>query len=241
MVILVVVDNANAYANFTNMTTKQAQSDAVTLAQAQSVEELIEGIFRTSGLLANPVVSLRALQNVGHKIVATADFSASGIEAMPHIGGPSILINDSLVKLPETSTNPEELAFEAAKLDSIGAEEELRAAEGGAIPAVELGRRINLSDETVTTYRKKGILIGLPKGRRNWEYPAWQACQGQLLPGLDKVLAALAEKRLSPLSAVSFFLTKSEDIDDLSPLELLRAGRIEEAVEHAQRHGDIGS
>ena len=132
--------------------------------------------------------------------------------------------------------------FEAAKLDAIGVEVELRNAEGGGLTSAQIARQLGLkSSSAIRSYRIRGQLFAWEKSHRDLRYPAWQIYRGKPLPGLADVLQIFEEKGLPPLSIISFFVCPSEDLNGKTPLKLLRAHRVAEVVEHARRLGDIGS
>jgi hypothetical protein len=133
-------------------------------------------------------------------------------------------------------------AFERVLLRSLGADAELRDAEGGGLSDAEFAERMGLgSRETIRQYRQKGRIFGWLKGSRSYRYPAWQIHRKELLPGLAEVLAVLREKGLHSLSIIGYFLTPSDGLDDVRPLDLLREGKIDQVVADAQRYGDIGT
>ena len=133
-------------------------------------------------------------------------------------------------------------AFERVLLRSLGADSELRDSEGGGLSDAEFAERMGLgSRETIRQYREKGRIFGWLKGSRSYRYPAWQIHRKELLPGLAEVLAVLREKGLHPLSIIGYFLTPSDGLDDVRPLDLLREGKIDQVVADAQRYGDIGT
>jgi hypothetical protein len=142
----------------------------------------------------------------------------------------------------EIPSDAEEEAFERVRLRSLGADAELRDAEGGGLSDMEFATGMGLSArETVRQYREKGRIFAWRRDLRSYRYPAWQIHRKQLLPGLSEVLAVLKEKPLEPLSIVGYFLTPSDDLDDARPLDLLREGKVAEVVADAKRYGDIGS
>lgn len=142
----------------------------------------------------------------------------------------------------ELPTVTADAAFERVQLRSLGADDELRNAEGGGLSDAEFGARLGISSrETVRKYRLNNSIFGYLKGLRTYRYPAWQIHHGQLLPGLDRVIAILVHKRLQPLSMISYFLTPSSDLDENRPLDLLRKGQAEDVVADAKRYGDIGT
>ena len=133
-------------------------------------------------------------------------------------------------------------AFERVLLRSLGADAELRDAEGGGLSDAEFAERMGLgSRETIRQYRQKGRIFGWLKGSRSYRYPAWQIHRKELLPGLAEVLAVLREKGLHSLSIIGYFLTPSDGLDDVRPLDLLRESKIDQVVADAQRYGDIGT
>jgi hypothetical protein len=133
-------------------------------------------------------------------------------------------------------------AFELVRLRSLGLEQDILAEEGGAISDAEFAHRLHLkSRQTVHNYREAGKLFALPKGARNFVYPAWQIHRGALLRGLEAVLKELQKKRMSPSGTALFFLTPAEALEGKRPLDLLRQGETEDVLLHAQRYGVIGS
>ena len=133
-------------------------------------------------------------------------------------------------------------AFERVRLRSLGAGDELRNAEGGGLSDAEFAARLGLrSRETIRQYREKGRIFGWLKDSRSHRYPAWQIFHKELLPGLSRVLDVLKEKEMRPLAIVSYFLTPSHAMSELSPLDMLRKGNVAEVVSDAERYGDIGA
>lgn len=133
-------------------------------------------------------------------------------------------------------------AFERVQLRSLGANAELRDAEGGGLSDSEFAARLGVNArETIRQYREKGRVFAWPKDMRSYRYPAWQIHHRQLLPGLAEALAVLRAKQLEPFSIVSYFLTPSDDLGDARPLDLLREGKVAEVAADAKRYGDIGS
>lgn len=142
---------------------------------------------------------------------------------------------------PSALGDPEEIAFAWYRKDSARAEAELRRAFGGCISAFEFASRISRSAATVRRWRRVGAIVGVRQKRGGFEYPAWQIYRGELLPGLEHVLGILRDKGLSPLTIISVMITRVLEADDLSPLVLLRRGRIDDALGCAHRYGDIGA
>jgi hypothetical protein len=143
------------------------------------------------------------------------------------------------IEVPAGNTDA---AFERVRLRSVGVENELRDAEGGGLSDAQFAHSLGIkSRETIRKYREGRRIFGFRKGVRAYRYPAWQIHEGQLLPGLDKVIEILVGKKLQPLSIISYFLTPSSDLDEARPLDVLRKGRVEDVVAAAKRYGDIGT
>lgn len=133
-------------------------------------------------------------------------------------------------------------AFERVRLRSLGAGDELRNGEGGGLSDAQFASHLGLrSRETIRQYREKGRIFGWLKDSRSYRYPAWQIYHKELLPGLVQVLAVLKEKELRPLAKISYFLTPSHALGELSPLDMLRKGNVAEVIADAERYGDIGA
>jgi nucleoid DNA-binding protein len=142
------------------------------------------------------------------------------------------------IELPKDA---EDEVFERVRLRSLGADAELRDAEGGGLADLEFATRLGLSSrETIRQYRGKGLIFAWRKDMRSYRYPAWQIHRQQLLPGLAEVLRVLKEEQLEPFSIIGYFLTPSDDLEDARPLDLLREGKVAEVVADAKRYGDIG-
>jgi hypothetical protein len=133
-------------------------------------------------------------------------------------------------------------AFERVRLRSLGADDELRAAEGGGLSDAEFAARLGIrSRETIRQYRAKKLIFGWHKDLRSYRYPAWQIHRKALLPGLEQIIAVLERKGLQPLAIIGYFLTPSSDLGDTRPLDLLRKGQVAEVLADAERYGDIGT
>jgi hypothetical protein len=142
----------------------------------------------------------------------------------------------------EIPTDAADEAFERVLLRSLGADSELRNAEGGGLSDIEFAARLGLnSRETVRQYREKGRIFAWRKDTRSYRYPAWQIHHSQLLPGLSEVLTVLKGKQLEAFPIISYFLTPSDDLEGARPLDLLRNASVEEVLADARRYGDIGS
>jgi hypothetical protein len=97
--------------------------------------------------------------------------------------------------------------------------------EGGGLGAAEVASRLGLSRQAVYLRRRAGRLLAVP-GPRGEVFPAWQIVDGETLPGLERVLEVL--DGVPAAQALQFFLSPLDELDGARPVDLLRAGRVEE-------------
>ena len=119
-----------------------------------------------------------------------------------------------------------------ARLRGLRLQEDLLAAEGGAISTREIAAAIGITRQAIDKRRKSGALIGVSLGKRGYLYPAWQVG----LNGLTDVLAEL--RGYDPWTLLAFMLTPNIRLEGRTPLTALRAGDIAQAVEAAQLYGE---
>lgn len=118
-----------------------------------------------------------------------------------------------------------------ARLRGLAVKEKLLAAEGGALSAKEMAHALGITRQAVDARRKRGALIGLTMGKRGFVYPSWQLG----LEGLDAVLYEL--QGLDPWSQLAFLLTSNVWLDGDRPIDALRNGDFDLAVDAARTHG----
>jgi hypothetical protein len=123
----------------------------------------------------------------------------------------------------------------AARSRGVLRRDDLMNQAGGALSPGELAERTGMSRQTVNNWRRKGQVIAIPRGRRDFVFPACQLGEDRLLPGLDRVLAASALRH--PLGQLEMLLAPSPRMGGASPLALLRGGRVEDAVALAAASG----
>ena len=121
-------------------------------------------------------------------------------------------------------------------LAGIDAKEQLLTAEGGTISGAEAARLLGISRQAVDKRRRAGRLIGLSLGRRGFAYPVWQFQDGEVLPGLDRVLRQLDND--APWVWVLFLLNPHERLAGATPLAALRQGRVDEVLAVASWFGE---
>ena len=159
---------------------------------------------------------------------------------------PGISVPDFLASLFEScadqiGANPSENeAKKIALARGILARKELELTEGGSLSAEELANALGRTRQGIDYLRREGLIVAWRTTQGKWRYPAWQlTAQGGLLPGVRECLKALNTH--SEWEPMIFFLSPRESLKGKRPLDLLRAGRLEEAVAAAERHGAHGA
>ena len=118
--------------------------------------------------------------------------------------------------------------------------EALLAAEGGVASSEELGKLLGITRQAIDKRRRNGKLFAV-RERGDWFYPRWQVADGEVLDGLDDVLAELCQGELGPWDFMVFFLRTNTEREGESPLQALRAGRRDVAVRAARMYCEHGA
>jgi helix-turn-helix protein len=111
-------------------------------------------------------------------------------------------------------------------------------AGGGSLSGDEIAAALGISRRAVDKLRRQGRLLAVRDGG-TWRYPAWQIADGDLLPGLTRILRALHEQ--SPWTIMAFLLSRSMRLGSRRPLDLLRRGRVEPVLKAAESYGEHGA
>lgn len=123
-----------------------------------------------------------------------------------------------------------------ARLAGLQARQALLEAGGGAYTAAQMADLLGISRQAVDNRRRHGTLLALTLGKRGNIYPAWQIDEGQVLQGLDVVLAELSD--YNPWTRLAFMLNPNTWLDDETPLTELRRGHVERVREAASLYGE---
>lgn len=97
----------------------------------------------------------------------------------------------------------------------------LAEAAGGMLSADEVGKALGISRQAVDKRRTAGKLLAV-RVRGDWHYPAIQFHDGEVLPGIEAVVAGMPEA--SPWSVLDFLLAPDGALDGRSPIAALQAG-----------------
>ncbi len=127
----------------------------------------------------------------------------------------------------------------AAKLRGTERQQALVNSGGGVLSAEETAHLLSISRQAVDKRRRQGQLIGLTQGRRGYAYPVWQFENGRTIEHLEKVLHALRDH--DPWMQLIFFLNANDRLNGITPLQALRAGKVEQVIQAAQAYGEQGA
>jgi len=115
-----------------------------------------------------------------------------------------------------------------------------RRAEGGAWSGGELQERFQLSAANLHRRRKEHRIVFWRDARHAFFYPKWQFTgTGALGPGIEDILRIF--KSFDEWRIMRYFLTPRYQLQGKRPLDLLRAGDIENVLSHARTHAEEGS
>ena len=90
-----------------------------------------------------------------------------------------------------------------------------------ALSADATARRLGITCEIVDERRRVGTLLAISEGS-DWWYPACQFRQGEVVPGLTKVIRGLAAA--GPWGMLDFLLAPNTVLAGRTPLQALLAG-----------------
>lgn len=127
----------------------------------------------------------------------------------------------------------------AARFKGVQVKHELLYGDGQPFTSEELAKLLHITRQAVDKRRSKGQLLGVSLGRRGYFYPVWQVRKEAVLPGIERVLAAL--KDYDPWTQLMFFKTGDIRLGGAIPLERLQAGDIEAVVWAAECYGTQAS
>ena len=97
----------------------------------------------------------------------------------------------------------------------------LAEAAGGMLSADDTGKVLGISRQAVDKRRAAGRLLAV-RVRGDWHYPAAQFRDGEVLPGIEEVIAGMPDA--SAWSVLDFLLAPDDALGGRSPLSALRVG-----------------
>ncbi|HWE51607.1 MAG TPA: hypothetical protein VG273_17575 [Bryobacteraceae bacterium] len=111
---------------------------------------------------------------------------------------------------------------------------------GGAFTAEQVATNLGITRQAVEKRRRAGKLIAVTTGRHGYRYPVWQFSDSGTLQGLDEVLAVLTPFH-DEWMQMAFFLQPDHLLNGDSPLDSLKAGRLEPVLSAARFYGEHGA
>lgn len=136
-------------------------------------------------------------------------------------------------------TRQDKLALALAR--GIETRQKLAEAEGGSLSSEEVARMLGISKTAVLKRLNAGKMLAWQEERLGARrFPRWQFDeQGVLLSGMGEVLQCLkANPHLDDWAKILFFLQNKPSLGGQRPLDLLRNGRVKEAVQSAHAYAD---
>jgi hypothetical protein len=137
----------------------------------------------------------------------------------------------------EDLTRVEPLA--PAFIRGIQAQRRLIEEHGGTLAAEQVAEILGITRQAVEKRRRAGKLIALTVGRHGYRYPVWQFTKTGVLPGFEDVLAALAS--YDEWMQTAFFVSENPRLGDHTPLEMLKAGKLDWVLNAAEAYGEHGA
>lgn len=136
---------------------------------------------------------------------------------------------------PSLDNLEEEKAKNWVLASGILARKGLEQAEGGSLSSEEVAELLGLKHRPSVAYKRRAReLIAWRVTTGKWRYPRWQFTPNGILPGIKECLRALQTD--NGFGAMVFFLSPRHSLGGQRPLDLLRDGKIKEAVAVAERH-----
>lgn len=202
----------------------------------EEIEQALRGLVRAGDASVRGVFVRRALRAVARLSQQMGEASLREAVAAPSDLGVLLAALESGPGLDGLSHDD---PFAQARLRGIETRQRLLTAEGGTLGAQEVAAHLNLSRQAVYKRFRAGRLLAVDCGRHGQAFPAWQLVPGGVLPGLEEVLAVLAD--LDPWTKLAFFLEANAATGGRTPLEALRRGKLTEVLRAAKMHGEHGA
>jgi hypothetical protein len=126
-----------------------------------------------------------------------------------------------------------------AFIRGIESQRKLIEEHGGALSAEEVAQILGISRQAVDKRRRSRNLIALSTGRHGYRYPVWQFTKSGPLPGLEDVLQALEPH--DEWMQIAFFVSDNPRLGGQSPINMLKAGKLERVLNAARAYGEHGA
>jgi hypothetical protein len=168
------------------------------------------------------------MQAVGTDPLSVADLTRI-LQEPTDVGATVALLEHAVTASSVTAVDP----LAAAKARWIRAEQQLLEEAGGTLTAAGVAELLGgIRRQAVEKRRDRGTLLGLRTGGGGYVYPVCQFHRGEVLPGLDRFLAAFPA-RTDPWQQLNVLLGPTDALGGVRPLDALRNGAVDDAVEAA--------
>lgn len=155
---------------------------------------------------------------------------AAALKAPTDVEALSYVASEPATSPAVAELNPlADLLAEGAKV-----KQELLAEAGGAVGINDVAGILGITRQAVNKKRRAHRLIAVSHGHEH-VYPAAQFLDGMLVPGLARALDVMPVR--DPWMRLEWLLTADEELGGMSPLDALKAGRVEEVIANARGYG----
>jgi len=100
---------------------------------------------------------------------------------------------------------------------------------------------LGVSMSAVRSRRARGSLLALRSGSGSWVFPVWQFVDGQVLPGLGRVLRVLRGSDVSEWTLASWLRSPEVELSGRTPLDVLHGGGEDDLVLLVASHAAAGN
>lgn len=130
-----------------------------------------------------------------------------------------------------------ESAKYAVKLQGAIQKRKILEVEGGVVSPSQVSKLLGISRQAVSQRRMAGKLLGI-RLARGFTFPIWQFHDGELIHGMEGILAALGD--IDPWMQMAFFLNRNSTLGNRRPLDVLKRGETDSAMHAAYAYLEQG-
>jgi hypothetical protein len=126
-----------------------------------------------------------------------------------------------------------------AFIRGIDATRRLISDHGGSLTAAQAAATLGIAHQMVNKRRQAGKLLAISTGKHGYHYPVWQFHNSGVLSGLEDVLKVLAPH--DSWMQVAFFVSRNERLSGQTPIEALKAGKLNPVLDAAAVYVEHGA
>jgi hypothetical protein len=126
-----------------------------------------------------------------------------------------------------------------AFIRGIQAQRRLLEEHGGTLTGEQVADILGITRQAVEKRRRAGKLLALTLGRHGYRYPVWQFTGSGVLPGFEDVLLVLSPH--DEWMQMAFFVSGNPRLDNRTPIEMLKARKLERVLNAAEAYGKHGA